>query len=62
VRKIKVDTDNRLAITGAIRKILAESPQKFDPRDDPKPTREAMKEVCKARMIASGQAGHAPAV
>src|SRR5882757_3218748 len=33
VRKINVDTDNRMAITGAIRKIFAESPEKFDPRD-----------------------------
>jgi fructose-bisphosphate aldolase class II len=59
VRKINVDTDNRLAITGAIRKVFAESPEKFDPRDYMKPAREAMKEVCKARMIAFGQAGQA---
>ncbi len=59
VRKINVDTDNRLAITGAIRKVLAESPEKFDPRDYLKPAREAMREVCKARMIAFGQAGWA---
>ena len=62
VRKINVDTDNRLAITGAIRKVLAETPEKFDPRDYLKPAREAMKEVCKARMVAFGQAGYAPAV
>ena len=37
VRKVNVDTDNRLAITGAIRKVLAESPEKFDPRDYLKP-------------------------
>ena len=43
VRKINVDTDNRLAITGAIRKVFAESPEKFDPRDYLKPAREAMK-------------------
>lgn len=59
VRKINVDTDNRLAITGAIRKVLAESPEKFDPRDYLKPAREAMKQVCIARMTAFGQAGHA---
>ena len=62
VRKINVDTDNRLAITGAIRKVFAETPEKFDPRDYLKPAREAMKEVCKARMKAFGQAGYAPAV
>ncbi|AXA36731.1 MAG: fructose-bisphosphate aldolase class II [Candidatus Hydrogenedentota bacterium] len=62
VRKINVDTDNRLAITGAIRKVFAEQPEKFDPRDYLKPAREAMKEVCKERMIAFGQAGHADKV
>ena len=45
VRKINVDTDNRLAITGAIRKVFAESPEKFDPRDYLKPARDAMKKV-----------------
>jgi fructose-bisphosphate aldolase class II len=59
VRKINVDTDCRLAITGAIRKVLFESPEKFDPRDYLKPARTAMKEVCVARMVAFGQAGHA---
>jgi fructose-bisphosphate aldolase class II len=58
VRKINVDTDNRMALTGAIRKVLAEHPDKFDPRDYLKPAREAMKRVCIARMIAFGQAGH----
>ena len=59
VRKINVDTDNRLAITGAIRKVFAEHPDKFDPRDYLKPAREAMREVCVARMEAFGQAGWA---
>ncbi|MBE0564492.1 MAG: fructose-bisphosphate aldolase class II [Krumholzibacteria bacterium] len=59
VRKINVDTDNRLAITGAIRKVFAQNPGKFDPRDYMKPAREAMAEVVKARMIAFGQAGWA---
>ena len=62
VRKINVDTDNRLAITGAIRKLLSESPEKFDPRDYLKPARAAMKEVCIARMEAFGQAGHGAAL
>jgi fructose-bisphosphate aldolase class II len=57
VRKVNVDTDNRLAITGAIRKVFAESPEKFDPRDYLKPARDAMKKVCVARMTAFGQAG-----
>ncbi|MEI6970096.1 MAG: class II fructose-bisphosphate aldolase [bacterium] len=59
VRKINVDTDNRLAITGAIRKVFAETPDKFDPRDYMGPAREAMKKVCIERMTAFGQAGHA---
>jgi fructose-bisphosphate aldolase class II len=59
VRKINVDTDNRLAITGAIRKVLAESPEKFDPRDYLKPARDAMKNVVAERMTQFGQAGHA---
>ncbi|HKI82994.1 MAG TPA: class II fructose-bisphosphate aldolase [Candidatus Krumholzibacteria bacterium] len=62
VRKINVDTDNRLAITGAIRKVFAEDGGKFDPRDYLKPARAAMKEVVKARMIAFGQAGNADKV
>ena len=59
VRKINVDTDNRLAITGAIRKVFAETPEKFDPRDYLKPARTAMKQVCVDRMVAFGQAGYA---
>jgi len=59
VRKINVDTDNRLAMTGAIRKVLHEDPGAFDPRDYLKPARAAMVEVVKERMIAFGQAGHA---
>ncbi len=59
VRKINVDTDSRLAMTGAIRKVLIETPAKFDPRDYLKPAREAAYEVYVARMKAFGQAGHA---
>jgi fructose-bisphosphate aldolase class II len=59
VRKINVDTDNRLAITGAIRKVFMEAPEKFDPRDYMKPARDAMKKVVAQRMVQFGQAGHA---
>jgi fructose-bisphosphate aldolase class II len=59
VRKINVDTDNRMAITGAIRKVLSEHPDKFDPRDYLKPAREAMQKVCAERMVQFGQAGNA---
>ena len=59
VRKINVDTDNRLAVTGAIRRVFQCQPDKFDPRDYLGPARDAMKQVCRDRMIAFGQAGHA---
>jgi fructose-bisphosphate aldolase class II len=59
VRKVNVDTDNRLAMTGAIRKVLWTTPEKFDPRDYNKPARDAMKKVVAERMVEFGQAGHA---
>lgn len=59
VRKINVDTDNRMAMTAAIRQVLQQYPDKFDPRDYLKPARDAMKRVCVDRMRAFGQAGQA---
>lgn len=59
VRKINVDTDNRIAMAAAVRQVMMTSPDKFDPRDFLKPAREAMKKVCIARMVAFGQAGNA---
>jgi fructose-bisphosphate aldolase, class II len=59
VRKINVDTDSRLAITGAIRKVFWEKPEEFDPRGYLTPAREAMKQVIIQRMTQFGQAGHA---
>ncbi len=59
VRKINVDTDSRLASTGAIRKVFAESPAEFDPRGHLGPARDAMKQVYLDRMTAFGQTGHA---
>ena len=59
VRKINVDTDLRLAMTGAIRKVLAESPGEFDPRSYLKDARGAMQAVVAERMRQFGQAGHA---
>jgi len=59
VRKVNVDTDNRLAITGAIRTVFGETPGEFDPRKYLGPAREAMQKVCVARMTAFGQAGNA---
>lgn len=59
VRKVNIDTDNRLAMTAAIRKTLTEDPAEFDPRKYLKPAMEMMAEVCKARFEAFGTAGNA---
>src|SRR5512140_3952370 len=59
VRKVNIDTDIRLAMTGAIRKSFAENPEKFDPRDYLKPAREAAKVICKQRYEQFGCAGMA---
>jgi len=57
VRKINIDTDVRLAMTGAVRKYMAENPEKFDPRDWLKPAREAAKQICKQRYLEFGCEG-----
>jgi fructose-bisphosphate aldolase class II len=57
VRKINIDTDIRLAMTGAIRRFFAEHPDKFDPRDYLKPAREAAKRICVLRYTQFGCAG-----
>jgi fructose-bisphosphate aldolase class II len=59
VRKINVDTDNRLAMTGAIRKVLWEKRDEFDPRAYLKPAKEAMRKVCKQRFEEFGASGWA---
>jgi fructose-bisphosphate aldolase class II len=59
VRKVNIDTDIRLAMTGAIRRYMFENPSKFDPRDYLKPAREAAKKICTARYQQFGAAGQA---
>jgi fructose-bisphosphate aldolase, class II len=59
VRKINIDTDIRLAMTGAVRKFMAENPEKFDAREWLKPAREAAKQVCKQRYMQFGCEGQA---
>jgi fructose-bisphosphate aldolase class II len=59
VRKINIDTDIRLAMTGAVRKFLAENPDKFDAREWLKPAREAAMQICKQRYIEFGCEGQA---
>ena len=62
VRKINIDTDNRMAMTGQIRRILSEHPEEFDPRKYLKPAMEAMTKVCRQRLEEFGTAGQAPKI
>ena len=57
VRKINIDTDIRMAMTGAVRKFLTENPEKFDAREWLKPAREAAKAICKQRYLEFGCEG-----
>jgi fructose-bisphosphate aldolase class II len=57
VRKINIDTDIRLAMTGAVRKFLFENPDKFDAREWLKPARAAAQAVCKQRYLEFGCEG-----
>ena len=59
VRKVNIDTDCRMAMTGQFRKIATENPKEFDPRKFLKPAMDAMREVCKQRLEAFGTAGQA---
>ncbi|WP_370199115.1 class II fructose-bisphosphate aldolase [Roseibium sp.] len=59
VRKVNIDTDNRLAMTAAVRKALTNDPSEFDPRKYLKPAMELMAQVCRDRFEAFGTAGHA---
>ncbi|HID81650.1 MAG TPA: fructose-bisphosphate aldolase class II [Chromatiales bacterium] len=59
VAKVNIDTDLRMASTGAIRKHLHDNPSNFDPRKFLKAATDAMKEICKARYEAFGCAGQA---
>ncbi|MDN5555840.1 MAG: fructose-bisphosphate aldolase class II [Acinetobacter sp.] len=59
VRKINIDTDLRLASTGAMRRMMAEQPSEFDPRKFFAKTVDAMKQICVERYEAFGTAGNA---
>ena len=59
VRKVNIDTDLRLASTGAIRQFLAKNPAEFDPRKYLKETIVEMKKICIERYEAFGTAGWA---
>jgi len=59
VRKVNIDTDIRLAMTGAMRKAMAEKPEEFDPRAFLKAATAAAAELCRQRFEAFGSAGQA---
>ena len=59
VRKINIDTDNRMAMTGAIRKVMSMKPGEFDPRAYLKPAKEAMRKICQQRFQEFGAEGWA---
>jgi len=59
VRKINIDTDIRLAMTGAMRKVMFEKPEEFDPRAFLKAATAAAREICRLRFEAFGSAGQA---
>ena len=59
VRKVNIDTDIRLAMTGAMRRLMAEKPDEFDPRKFFAAALTATKQLCRERFEAFGCAGHA---
>ncbi len=60
ISKINIDTDLRLAFTGAVREVLATSPKQYDPRKILGPAKDAMKEVVKGKMRLFGSSVKAP--
>jgi fructose-bisphosphate aldolase class II len=62
VRKINIDTDIRLAMTGAMRQLFAEQPSEFDPRKALAAARRAARGICEARFEAFGCAGQAQGI
>jgi len=59
VRKVNIDTDIRLAMTGAMRRAMDERPDEFDPRAFMKAATAAARDICRARFEAFGCAGQA---
>ncbi|PUA17493.1 class II fructose-bisphosphate aldolase [Glaciimonas sp. PCH181] len=59
VRKVNIDTDIRLAMTGAMRRSMAKNPSEFDPRKFFKDATAAAKDICQIRFEAFGSAGQA---
>ena len=59
VRKVNIDTYNRMAITGQFRKIAKENPTEFDPRKFMIPAMQEMQKLCQDRFERFGTAGNA---
>ncbi|MGH7005959.1 MAG: class II fructose-bisphosphate aldolase, partial [Alphaproteobacteria bacterium] len=59
VRKVNIDTDCRMAMSGQFRKIATENPAEFDPRKFLKPAMDAMRDLCRDRFERFGTAGNA---
>ncbi len=62
VRKINIDTDIRLVMTGAMRRLMAQKPEEFDPRKFFAAAAKAATELCRARFEQFGCAGHASGI
>lgn len=62
VRKVNIDTDNRMALTGQFRKVAAENPKEFDPRKFMIPAMDEMQRLVKDRFERFGTAGNAAAI
>ncbi len=59
VRKVNIDTDIRLSMTGAMRRLMGQKPEEFDPRKFFAAASEAVRGICRARFEEFGCAGHA---
>ena len=59
VRKVNIDTDLRLAMSGAMRRLMVTDRKEFDPRKFFKAARDAARDICRERFEAFGCAGHA---
>lgn len=62
VRKVNIDTDIRLAMTGAMRRSMALQRSEFDPRAFFKAATAAARDLCQLRFEAFGSAGQAPRI
>ena len=59
VRKINIDTDSRMAMTGQVRRVLQQNREEFDPRKYLTPARDAMRKMVETRFKEFGTAGQA---